>query len=121
MIRGLGCDLCGIARMEKAMENPRFTQRIFTEEEQRYIADHTHAAETAAGIFAAKEALVKAIGTGFRGLFVSDIAVTHDEGGRPAYIMNEKTVDALKKIGAQTAFVTISHDAGVAMAACVLE
>ena len=61
MIRGLGCDVCAIERMVKILEKSRFLERYFTEGERAYIAARSHAAETAAGLFAAKEALVKAL------------------------------------------------------------
>ena len=54
MIRGLGCDLCAISRMEKIMADRRFLHRYFTEGERAYIAARARGAQTAAGIFAAK-------------------------------------------------------------------
>ena len=77
MIRGLGCDLCAISRMEKIMADGRFLHRYFTEGERAYIAARARGAQTAAGIFAAKEALVKALGTGFaEGIGPRDVAPT---------------------------------------------
>ena len=66
MIRGLGCDVCAISRMQKILENPRFLDRWFTEYERGYIAARKNQAQTVSGIFAAKEAFVKAIGTGLK-------------------------------------------------------
>ncbi len=120
-MKGLGCDVCGVSRMEEMLAHEQRLSRVFTEAEQRYIFGHVRAAETAAGLFAAKEALVKALGTGFKGLFVSEIEIGHTESGAPYYIMNEKTLAALTLTGAQSAFLSISHDAGVAMAVVVLE
>ena len=68
MIRGIGCDLCAIPRMEEILQDGRFLRRYFTADERAYILDRVQAAQTAAGIFAAKEALLKALGTGFRAL-----------------------------------------------------
>lgn len=121
MIRGLGCDLCAISRMEKIMADGRFLHRYFTEGERAYIAARARGAQTAAGIFAAKEALVKALGTGFGPLAPADVEITHDASGAPAYLINEKTRSALQAHGAQSAFLSVTHDGDYAMATAILE
>ena len=121
MIRGLGCDVCAVPRMRKIMENTRFLERYFTPGERAYIADRAKGAETAAGLFAAKEAFVKALGTGFIGLGAGDVEIGHDGAGAPCYLLNDKTRAALGKAGAQRAFLSISHDGDVAMAVAILE
>ena len=121
MIRGLGCDLCAISRMEKIMADGRFLHRYFTEGERAYIAARARGAQTAAGIFAAKEALVKALGTGFGSLAPADVEITHDASGAPAYLINEKTLSALQARGAQSAFLSVTHDGDYAMATAILE
>jgi len=121
MIRGLGCDLCAIGRMEEIIEDGRFLRRYFTENEQEYILDHARAAQTAAGIFAAKEALLKALGTGLGGLDMRCIEITHTALGAPEYTANEHFSAALQKVGASRAYVSISHDGDYAMATAVLE
>ena len=121
MIRGLGCDVCAVPRMREMLENPRFLSRWFTEYEGDYIRARKNAAQTAAGIFAAKEAFVKALGTGFGGLGPADVAIRHDENGAPYYDINDKMRVALNSRGAQSAFLSISHDGDVAMAAAVIE
>lgn len=121
MIRGLGCDLCAISRMEKILSDGRFLNRYFTESERAYILDHVHSAQTAAGIFAAKEAFLKAIGTGLGGIALSDIEITHTALGAPEYILNDPLRAVLDKIKAQRAFLSISHDGDYAMATAVLE
>lgn len=121
MIRGLGCDLCAIPRMEKIMVDGRFLTRYFTQGERAYIAARARGAQTAAGIFAAKEALVKALGTGFGPLAPADVEITHDASGAPAYLINEKTRAALQSRGADQVFLSISHDGDYALATAVLE
>ena len=121
MIRGIGCDLCAISRMEEIIGDSRFLERYFSEEERHYIFDHVQRAQTAAGIFAAKEALVKALGTGFAGLAAQHVAVTHTGSGAPEYVINEKTRAALASCGAVRAFLSISHDGDYALATAVLE
>ena len=121
MIRGLGCDLCAIPRMEKIIGDGRFLNRFFTDSERAYILDRVHAAQTAAGIFAAKEALLKAVGTGLSGLDMREIEITHTSLGAPAYVLNEKTCAILHTVGASRVFLSISHDGDYAMATAVLE
>ena len=121
MICGLGCDLCGVRRMEEYLQKERFLTRFFTEDEQAYIRARAARGQTAAGIFAAKEALVKALGTGFGPLAPADVEITHDASGAPAYLINEKTRSALQARGAQSAFLSVTHDGDYAMATAILE
>lgn len=119
---GLGIDLCQIERIEKALQKGEgFLKRYYTEEEQKYL-QKKNCAQSAAGLFAAKEAFLKALGVGLSGgVALSDIGVAHDTHGRPSYALSEKAADAMAQKGAHTAFLSISHDAGVAAAVCVLE
>lgn len=121
MIRGLGCDVCAVPRMRKIIEDTRFLDRYFTAGERAYLAARAKRDETAAGFFAAKEAFVKALGTGFAGLAAGDVEISHDAGGAPHYLLNEKTRAALEKAGAQRVFLSISHDGDAAMAVAILE
>ena len=121
MICGLGCDLCGVRRMEEYLQKERFLTRFFTEDEQAYIRARAARGQTAAGIFAAKEALVKALGTGVGALSVRDVEIAHDEHGAPCYVLSERVLLALHQRGAQRAFLSISHDGDYAMATAVLE
>ena len=122
MIVGVGLDVCDIARMEALLADGRFLGRFFAPEEQEYIENKGKgAARTMAGIFAAKEALVKALGTGFGSLAPADVEITHDASGTPAYLINEKTRSALQARGAQSAFLSVTHDGDYAMATAILE
>ena len=121
MIRGLGCDVCAISRMRKIMENPRFLERWFTEYERDYIGARKNSAHTAAGLFAAKEAFAKALGTGFGALTPDKISVRHDAQGAPYYEINEAMAAAMEQRGASLAHLSISHDGDVALAVAILE
>lgn len=115
MIAGIGIDTVEIERVEKAMENPRFVNHVFTPNEQRRITG----ASTAAGIFAAKEAVVKALGTGFsRGIKFTDVEVLRDEGCAPYAILYGVAAEIAdgKRI-----MISISHDKGHAVAMAILE
>jgi len=119
---GLGLDVCQVERIEKALQKGEgFLVRYYTEEERAYIGGR-QAAQTAAGMFAAKEAFLKALGVGLTGgVALQDIGVAHDERGCPYYALSKKAADAMAKKGAGASFLSISHDAGIAAAVCVLE
>lgn len=118
---GLGIDICQVERIEKALlKGEGFLARYFTEEERGYIGGKQ--TQSAAGMFAAKEAFLKALGVGLTGgVALQDIGVAHNERGCPAYALSQKAAEAMAAKGAHAAFLSISHDAGVAVAVCVLE
>ncbi len=122
MIRGIGLDLCEIRRMEEAISHPRFFSRVFSAEEQEYIRSKgKQSGQTAAGLYAAKEAFLKAAGTGITSLDLCEIRVSHDGRGAPFYFLGEKERKLLAVLGADSAFLSITHDGGNAAAVCVLE
>ena len=88
MIIGIGNDICDIRRIEKTLERfgERFLDKVFTEEERRKAFRRRAPASTLAKRFAAKEALSKALGTGFRqGVHLKDIGVVNAPSGRPSF------------------------------------
>jgi holo-[acyl-carrier protein] synthase len=88
MILGIGNDICDIRRIEKTLERfgDRFLHKVYTAEEQRKAASRVNPANTLAKRFAAKEAMTKALGTGFRyGVHFSDIGVVNSPTGRPTF------------------------------------
>ena len=117
MIAGIGLDLCEISRMEKNIRDERFLKRFFSEDEAQYIRSKgVSAAQTMAGIFAAKEAFGKALGTGLD-FDLREAEILHDENGCPCYHLN----GALKERTAGDRFLlTITHDGGMAAAVCIL-
>lgn len=86
MILGIGNDIIEIARIQTAIDRyqGRFLDRVFTSQEQAYCQSKKEAARHFAGRFAAKEAVVKALGTGFsQGLTWLDVEILNDEAGKP--------------------------------------
>ena len=78
MINGIGLDLCGIDRMEALVKDGRFLEKYYTPSERAYIAGRGQmAAASAAGMFAAKEAFLKAAGTGLAGAALNEIEVKY--------------------------------------------
>lgn len=123
-MKGLGMDLCEINRIEAAMaKNDRFLERWYTQEEQAYIlARGKTGAQSAAAMFAAKEAFLKAVGLGIgRGIAMTEVAVSHDEMGAPYYALTGVAQQKLHDMGAQRAWLSLSHEAGMAAAVCVIE
>ena len=118
MILGVGTDLCQIDRIAAALENPRFMNRIFTLRERALMEGMCpeRRAERAAGLFAAKEAVAKAIGTGFVGFGFADIEILPNELGRPVAALS----DAVPAPAGSRVHVSISHDGGMALAFAVL-
>ncbi len=118
MIRGIGLDLCGIGRMEKLLEDNRFLNRYFTDSEIAYIRSKgNHAAQTLAGIYAAKEAVSKALGSGI--VFdLKEVCILHDEAGAPGCALTGKA-EALGK--GDRFLLSITHEGGTAAAVCIRE
>ena len=123
-MKGLGIDLCDISRIEAAIaKNDRFLERWYTQEERDYIAARGKAgAQSAAAMFAAKEAFLKAVGTGIgHGITLTDVAVHHDELDAPQYVLTGGAAQKMGEMGAQRAWLSISHENGMAAAVCVIE
>jgi holo-[acyl-carrier protein] synthase len=114
MIIGIGCDIIEIERIKKAAANPRFMKKVFTESE---IAEIGTNYARAAGFFAAKEAVSKALGTGFRGFSFRDIEIVKDALGKPRINYIKKETEPQNSVS----HISISHSDGNATAFCVIE
>ena len=122
MIIGIGMDLCDISRMEKLLSDGRFLARFFSAEEQAYIQSKGRAAaQSMAGIYAAKEALAKALGCGLSGGELADICVLHGANGAPYYDLRENWARLAAERGVAALQLSVSHDGGMAAAVCVAE
>ena len=94
MIVGIGNDIIEIERVEKAISKEGFIAKVYTQREIENIVKRGNRAETYAGIFSAKEAISKAIGTGVREFSLTDLEILNDDLGKPYVIVSDK----LKKI-----------------------
>ncbi len=95
-MRGLGNDIIEIARIKSSIEKygEHFLNRIFTKAEQEYCSKYKESARHYAGRFAAKEAIVKALGTGLRnGITWTDIEILNNEHGKPEVTLSQKILD----------------------------
>ncbi len=123
MILGLGVDIVQISRIEAALKRHgrRFENRLFTAEELAYCRRRPRPALHLAGRFAAKEAASKALGTGMRGVSFREIEIIREPSGRPGLRFHGRAADVARALGVRTAFVSLSHEQGVAVAVVVLE
>ncbi len=138
MIVGIGCDLCAVARVEKILAKPsgtHFLRRVFApaelelfgvaaiaqkEVQIKDIALTQTQIQRIAAHFAAKEAFLKAMGTGLAGFALAEIAPLRKESGAPYYAFYGAAADYMQQQNL-TAHLSLSHEKEMAMAYCVLE
>jgi holo-[acyl-carrier protein] synthase len=115
MIAGIGVDVVDLARFERSIaRTPRLVTRLFAESE-RGLPAHSLAAR-----FAAKEALIKALG-GSDGVRWHDIEIVGDENGNPGFVLTGGVAEVCAERGIDTMHLTMTHDAGIACAFVVAE
>ena len=90
MIVGIGNDIIEIERVEKAISKEGFIAKVYTQREIENIVKRGNRTETYAGIFSAKEAISKAIGTGVREFALTDLEILNDDLGKPYVIVSDK-------------------------------
>ncbi|MDL2274248.1 holo-ACP synthase [Oscillospiraceae bacterium OttesenSCG-928-G22] len=118
-IVGVGIDVLDISRMERLVTDEAFLTRVFTAEERAYIrARKKGSAASAAGFFAAKEALFKALGTGITKSGLPSAGVTHLESGQPVFCFSGELAETMNGLHVH---LSISHSDTVATALVVLE
>ena len=122
-MRGIGTDIVDVSRMrEKIEKDGGFRQFVFSPEEIAYCGRQTFPAEHYAARFAAKEALLKALGTGWaNGIAFNEISIEHDDKGRPSFRFIGETAATMAKTGSTTFHVSLSHERDKALAFVVIE
>lgn len=123
MIFGIGTDLLRIDRVERVYRRfgDRFAQRVLMESERREFSRSKNPARFLAMRFAAKEAIVKALGTGFRhGMWVRDSGVRHDRRGRPEIIFSPRGRAACAALGVGGGYLSLTDEAGLVVATAIL-
>jgi holo-[acyl-carrier protein] synthase len=124
MIVGTGIDIAEVPRIREVIERhgERFLKRIFTEGEIQYCESKANRVERYAARFAAKEAGMKAIGTGWNhGVRWRDIEVARKPGGRPTLLLHGKAAEFAAKLGATNIALSLTHTAEQAFAQVILE
>ncbi len=122
-IVGIGLDLVKIERIRALADRwqERFLARLYTEAERRYCFDRASPYASLAGRFAAKEAVLKAIGTGWSaGISWQDIQVLNDGSGKPVAHVQGRAGALLQEAGVTDIHISLSHDADYAIAQVVL-
>ncbi len=124
MIIGIGVDVIEIQRVREVMQRQkaRFQNRVFTAAEQEYCNGHRDPAPHYAARFAAKEALFKALGTGWSGgIRWTDAEVTRFPGQAPSMVLHGRAALISSARGARTSYLTLSHSRDTAVAVVILE
>lgn len=124
MILGIGLDVVETARIARALaqQQERFRERVFTAEELRECAQRTDESVALAARFAAKEACLKALGTGVAGgISFLQVQVLGGDGGRPRLELLGKAAELANDLGVRRLHVTLTHEPGIAAAVVILE
>ena len=124
MIVGTGTDITEVPRVAKAIARfgERFIERIYTPREIAYCKSKKNAVERFAARFAAKEAAMKAIGTGQRqGVTWQSVEVGREPGGRPTILYHGRAREHFDRLGARHAHLSLTHTEAIAMAFVIIE
>ena len=124
MIVGTGIDIAEVQRIRQAIERfgERFLRRVFTDDEMNYCDSKANRVERYAARFAAKEAAMKALGTGWNhGIRWRDIEVCRQAGSRPTVVFQGKAAEFAARLGAKHVALSLSHTAEQAIAQVILE
>jgi holo-[acyl-carrier protein] synthase len=120
----MGVDIAEVPRVRAAIERfgERFLTRVFTAAEIRYCQSKANQYERFAARFAAKEAALKAIGTGWkRGVTWLDVEVVRLPSGRPTIAFHGKAAEFAERLGTRNAAISLSHTEQIAIAQVILE
>ncbi len=124
MILGVGLDLVEIERLERALERHgrRFEERVFTRREREDCGGQADRLQRLAARFAAKEACLKAFGTGWsQGLAFGQVEVVNEPGGRPALRLSGAAERFATSLGVRRTHLSLTHQSGHAAAVVILE
>jgi holo-[acyl-carrier protein] synthase len=123
MIFGIGTDILQLSRVEQVYERygERFVQRVLLDEELALFARAKNPVRFLAMRFAAKEAIVKALGTGFaNGIWVRDVGTVPNRLGQPQLIYSSRGRELCSKLGVGEGFLSLTDEAGLVVAVAVL-
>jgi len=124
MILGFGLDVVETARIARMLtrHGARFRERVFTPAELHECRERRDETQALAARFAAKEACLKALGTGWnRGVGLRDVEIIRANGGAPSIRLSGGAAHAAEQRGVRTVHVTLTHEPGLAAAAVILE
>jgi len=123
MIYGIGVDVLQLARIERCYQRfgEHFVERLLMPAERAQLARTRRPERFLAMRFAAKEAVVKAMGTGFaHGVWIRDIGIVQDKWGKPEIVYSERGERVRRRLGVGAGHVTLTDEAGLIVAVAVL-
>lgn len=120
-LAGIGVDMLEIARMDRVLaRRPSFAKRVFTKTEREYCDRMARPAQHYAARFAAREAVLKALGTGFsRGIGLADVSVQNNEAGKPEVVLTGRAKEIAAEQGVREVALSLSYTHDVAVANAV--
>ncbi len=123
MVVGLGVDIVEVDRIRRALENqPKMVRKVFTKGEAEYCTARKNRYQHFAGRFAAKEAALKALGTGWaEGIRWRDVEVISLPSGQPRLDFHGRAHEVFESLDADTSLLTITHARAYAVAVVILE
>ncbi|MFW5749745.1 MAG: holo-ACP synthase [Halanaerobium sp.] len=123
MIVGTGIDIIKNSRIKRLKEKyeERFLKKIYTEAEIEYCQQKKNSAPSFAARFAAKEAVLKALGTGMRNNSWQDIEILNNNLGKPEVKLVGSTADRAEELGVSSIFISISHERDYSIAQIIME
>jgi holo-[acyl-carrier protein] synthase len=127
----IGSDICSSVRISRVYEKygVRFLNKILTEAEKSYVLSKSpqgapgrkqRLIETIAGRFAAKEAIAKALGTGWRGISWHEVEIINIPSGAPCVVLHGRAAELLASLGCHRAEISLSHDSEYALATALI-
>lgn len=118
----VGIDVLDVVRMEKFVQNEHFLEKYFTEYEMNYVTKNNRQTQSLAGLYAAKEAFLKALGIGIGGgINLNEIEIFHNEVGKPYLrVLSSKGQIMLKTMNVADIAISISHTDDVCTAICII-
>lgn len=120
IIYGIGTDIVEIDRIKTTLNrNLKFLDKVFSPREMLVLKSKDYKAESVAGNFSAKEAVVKSVGTGLRGFSMHDVEILRDDLNRPIVVSSGKFKDYCDIIKVKEIMVSISHSKNYATATAI--
>lgn len=121
MIKGTGIDITEVERIKRNLESDTFLQKIYTKRELAYLESRKFNPQTAAGMFAAKEAVAKCLGTGFSNFGPCDIEILKDDRGKPLVNLINNALKRAETLDIKEIHISITHTGELALAQCLAE
>ena len=123
MIKGTGVDIVKLERIEKIVASKRdhFLGKLFTSTERNYIIEKNFHIGTIGGMFAAKEAVSKSLGTGFLNFWPCNIEILKNETGKPYVNLTGNALIRAQEMNIENIQISVSHTSEYAIAFCIAE